>query len=115
MWVGLARLGLGACMLVVCAACGDDAESSDAGSDRPEPLDPEVAYATELRSLDDLEVLSAPELSESVKYLARIEGKDALPPLEEACYFQNMNRYPWHLQFLQSFRELRGATLDSYR
>jgi hypothetical protein len=80
-----------------------------------EPLDPEVAFVHALRSLDDLEALSAPEQISGVKYLARIEGKAVLPPLEAACYFQNMRRFPWHLQFLQSFMQLRGASLDSYR
>jgi pyruvate, water dikinase len=102
-------------ILAVCASCSDSNRSGDAGGDELEPLDPEVAFVNELRSRADLEVLSAPLLSASVKYLARIEGKDALGPLEEACYFQNMNRYPWHLQFLQSFMALRAATLDSYR
>lgn len=102
-----------AALIALCAAL---AGCGGGGASEPEPLDPSVAYVTELRSLADVAALAASEAGAgSVKYLARIEGEPALGPLEDACYFQNMRRYPWHLQFLQSFAGLRGATLDSYR
>lgn len=105
-----ARLALCICILVVCARCGDSG-----GDDALPPIDPDVAYVNELRALEDIAALSTDEQPGTVKYLARTEGKEQLGPLEARCYFQNMKRYPWHLQFLQSFQELRGATLDGYR
>jgi len=115
-----AWLAVGACILAVCAGgCGDDSsdvgDAGDAGAGDAGGIDPEVTFVNELRALEDIEALSSEELPGTVKYLARIEGADVLTPLDEACYFQNMKRFPWHLQFLQTFRELRGATLDSYR
>lgn len=104
------RLVLAICILVVCARCG-----ASSGDDALPPIDPDAAYVNELRALEDIAALSTEAQPGTVKYLARIEGAKPLGPLDERCYFQNMKRFPWHLQFLQSFQELRGATLDGYR
>lgn len=112
------RLALTACILAVCSGCSDDDARDDSGGGDAgalEPIDPDVAYVNELRALADIAALSIEAQPDTVKYLARIEGADVLEPLQARCYFQNMKRFPWHLQFLQSFRELRGATLDGYR
>jgi len=57
------KLAILACLIPAishCSSARDDAPAHDAGMDAgDEPLDPEVAYATELRSLEDLEVLTA--------------------------------------------------------
>jgi hypothetical protein len=49
-----------------------------------------------------------------VKYLAPTRGHATTPPLTDACYFQNMRRYTWHLQFLQAFPELAELSYDGY-
>lgn len=107
------------------AACGGepadpsptDAGFVDASNPDAAPIDsgplPEIAYLTRLESAADLARLTAAN-EETVKYLFPIDGKPGAGPLTEACYFQNMRRYPWHLQFLQSFPELRNITFDAY-
>lgn len=91
-----------------CCACDEDAEA-------PPPFDATADYSTQLRSLAELTAFSAAQAVAGVKYLAPIAGAQPLLPLTADCYFQNMQHYPWHLQFLQSFPELASANLDSYR
>lgn len=81
-----------------------DAGSGDGGLGPP--------FLTTLSSLADLALLGSGE--QGVKYLFPVEGRAPVGPLTEACYFQNMRRHPWHLQFLQSFPELSGMTFDAY-
>jgi pyruvate,water dikinase len=84
-------------------ACGDAAE-----------VRPDAPYRTELESEADLAALSLPEEPLKVKYLAQVDGRERVEPLSEPCYFQDMQRYSWHLQFLQSFPEHRALTFDGY-
>lgn len=84
-----------------------DAGGEDAGSTDAEP-----GFAT---SLPDLESLRALEGERgSVKYLAPAPGAPIREPLREACYFQDTERWPFHLQFLQSFPELADLTFEEY-
>jgi hypothetical protein len=49
-----------------------------------------------------------------VKYLAPTPTATRTEPLTEDAYFQNMNQFPWHLQFLQSFEELASIDFNTY-
>jgi hypothetical protein len=90
---------------------GDDAGSDDGGATR----DPRTPYLTVLENAEDLELLQGESAGDGVKYLARVDGADPFEPLVEACYFQNMRVFPWHLQFLQSFPGHAALSLDGYR
>lgn len=117
--------------LALFAACADDAPNVDAGvgdagsgdaglgdgggaadggtTDGGAPED--LRYLGRLEGASDLARLTARNAPD-VKYLAPIVGRDA--PLAPGCYFQNMQRFAWHLQFLQSFPELRNLAYDAY-
>lgn len=95
-----------------------DSGLADSGpSDAPAELDPSDqhepdGFLTVLTSLADLAALAAspPE----VKYLARVAGRTPPLPLTEPCYFQDMHRYTWHLEFLRAFPELADLTPPGY-
>jgi hypothetical protein len=93
--------------LVALAAGGLACGGAEGGGEPP-------SFLTELRTPQDLEALAAPPDLAEVKYLARVHGQAAPPPLTDACYFQNMRRYTWHLQFLQAFPELAALSYDGY-
>ncbi|MBI2374671.1 MAG: hypothetical protein HYV07_11805 [Deltaproteobacteria bacterium] len=84
---------------------------TDAGHDGGSPVRP--GYLTLLSSPDDLAALTS-SAAPGVKYLVRVPGKPAFEPLVEACYFQDMHLYPWHLQFLRSFPEHVALAYDVY-
>lgn len=93
-------------------AGGGDAGPSDAGSsDGGAPF--EGRYLTRLETPADLAQVSAPG-NEGVKFLLNVEGRARVAPLLEDCYFQNMRHFEWHLQFLQSFEELRDISYTAY-
>jgi hypothetical protein len=92
----------------VAADAPDLAGRTDAGLDTSGP-----GYRTELASQADLAALAAEDGAE-VKYLAPVLGRPALPPLTARCYFQDMRRFSWHLQFLRSFAELADLSYDAY-
>ncbi|MCC7382061.1 MAG: hypothetical protein IT384_09535 [Deltaproteobacteria bacterium] len=105
----------------VAAACGaepappaaDGGTAPDAGrSDAGAP--PDERYLTRLESPADLAALTSSTAPVGVRYLARVEGATPVEPLTEPCYFQNMRRFPWHLQFLQSFPGLERVTMQVY-
>ncbi|HEY0712081.1 MAG TPA: hypothetical protein VGF45_05370, partial [Polyangia bacterium] len=94
------------------AADGGDGADVDAppdGMDGPAP----PPFATTITAADDFAQLAAAPNGE-VKYLAPVAGRATVPPLTEPCYFQNMQRYGWHLAFLQSFPALAGLNYDAY-
>lgn len=70
-------------------------------------------FLTELTTADALTAMTS-TAGGSVRYLAPVADRPALPPLTEPCYFQNMRRYSWHLAFLRSFPELAGISYDGY-
>lgn len=87
----------------------------DAGVDggHPDAGQREEPYLTQLLTPADLAALTS-TIGGGVKYLAPVDGRPAFPPLTEACYFQNMRQYSWHLLFLQSFPEHAGLSYDAY-
>lgn len=90
----------------------DDGGRRDGSADGG-PID-ELAYLNVLATSDDLARVENPA-KPGVKFLARVDGRDPPEPLPEACYFQNMRRWEWHVQFLQqAFPELRDLSFDAY-
>lgn len=85
-----------------------DASTTDAGGivdDR---------FRTILATPADLAALTSTIAGNAVKYLAQVEGREPFSPLTESCYFQNMELFSYHLQFLRSFPEHAGLTFDAY-
>ena len=97
---GWARsLSLLFCLLFcVLAACGD------------EPLD---GYARRLDSLTTYDALSS---EGSVKYLARVDGRDPIVRADRSeCLFQDTARFRFHIQFLREiFAEHDALDTDTY-
>ncbi len=69
-------------------------------------------FLTTLETPADLAAVSGD--APGVKYLANLKDRTPEPPLTEACYFQNMRLFPFHLQFLLSFDAFAGLDLDTY-
>ncbi len=86
----------------------DAAPDPDAG---PSPADPR--YRTTLATPADYADLQAATGGE-VKFLLPVAGRPARPPLTDACYFQDMRRFEWHLQFLRSFAEFADLSTTAY-
>ncbi len=91
----------------------DDGEASDVdpGDTTPPPPPPD-GYLTTLSGPADLAALGKD--GSDVKYLARVDGAQPPAPLTEACYFQDMNRFAWHFEFLTSFPELADLAYEAY-
>ncbi|MBI4818555.1 MAG: hypothetical protein HY791_19970 [Deltaproteobacteria bacterium] len=113
----------GALLVLLLAACADGSTSEDVGLDagvsdggadagggdaRERP-----PYLTVLYEPEDLASLTS-SAAPGVKYLARVPGRPAFEPLSETCYFQDMLRFPWHLQFLRSFPEHVALAYETY-
>jgi hypothetical protein len=113
------------------AACAGDPEAPtvDAGAPAADASEPDAAvdggvpdaggivedrFRTILATPGDLAALTSTIAGSAVKYLARVDGREPLEPLTENCYFQNMDRFSFHLQFLRSFPENAGLTFDAY-
>lgn len=110
-------------------ACGpggggpsDAGSGSDAGSSDAAPADAGLAdggtstttaFLNVLTSPADYASLRAPTI-EGIKYLSPIPGRNAPSALSAPVYFQNMRRYSWHLQFLQSFPALAQLSFQAY-
>ena len=93
-------------------ACSNDDPASppaEAPSKADEP------FLTTLDRPSDLTDMTAEGDDGSVKYLARVEGKPVLEPLTERCYFQNMKRHTWHVDFIRSFPGLEGFSFQAYQ
>ncbi len=87
-----------------------DGGTSDAGSDAGAPRG---AYLNRLETADDLATLTS-TVGGGVKYLARAPGRPVFEPLTEPVYFQDMNRFDWHLAFLRSFPGHEALSYDVY-
>ncbi len=96
----------------------DEVDEVDAGSetDASEETDvtplPEDGWKSLLGSSEDLAALSK-EGSE-VKYLARVAGKVPPAPLTADCYFQDMHRWQWHIDFLHALPGLDDLPFQAY-
>lgn len=90
-----------------------DAGTRDAGAPDGGTSTTAVAFLNVLRSPDDYAALHAATI-EGIKYLSPIPGRNAPSALSEPVYFQNMRRYSWHLQFLQSFPSLAQLSFQAY-
>ena len=107
-WLGLALLGSLAAL-----ACDDElpvpGPGSDAGPDDPMP-DPR--FATRLESPAAYARLAGEQWA--VKYLARLDGRQAPAPIDRPCTFQDTNQFALHIHFLRSFPELSTLDFDAY-
>ena len=96
----------------------EDVAETDVGSetDGAEETDvtplPEDGWRSLLATSEDLAALSK-EGSE-VKYLARVPGKVPPAPLTEDCYFQDMHRWQWHIDFLHALPGLEDLPFQAY-
>ena len=88
----------------------DTTDTRDASADTAPP--PDGGYLVHLETPDDLASLSKD--GAEVKYLARVAGMTPPSPLTAECYFQDMHRYDWHLEFLRSFPELADLQPAAY-
>lgn len=89
-----------------------DAASADAGV-ADGGTSTTTAFLNVLSTPADYASLRAPTI-EGIKYLSPIPGRNAPSALSEPVYFQNMRRYSWHLQFLQSFPALAQLSFQAY-
>jgi pyruvate, water dikinase len=89
-----------------------DAEPSDAAIEDVGPSDAGPAFLNVLATSQDLASLG--KQTGDVKYLAPVVGQPPMQPITEACYFQNMKLYDYHLQFLRSFPELVNIGTQEY-
>ncbi len=105
---GLGRLGSVCALVFVFGGCGS-------ATDPPDPA-PEVApdtpYVTTLDSFETFELFAGDE--GAVKYLAPVDGTEPVPPITNACYFQNMGVFRWHMEFLRSLDGLGDLTFAQY-
>lgn len=92
------------------ADAGEDG-GADLGPIDLGPVDLGPTYRTTLDSPEALEGLLGP--AGDVKYLAPVVGAP-VEVLSEACYFQNMAIFPYHLLFLRSFPGLEGLSNSDY-
>lgn len=89
---------------------GDTAgETTDTG-DVP-PLEPD-GWLPVLESAADLATLAKED--GEVKYLASLVGEAPPAPLVPGCYFQDMRRWEFHIQFLRTFPGLEALPLQAY-
>ena len=99
--------------LSACDPVGDDDDSADDddAADDDDSASAGPAFLTTLSTPTDLALLAD---GGGVKFIAPTEDWEREPPITEDCYFQNMEQYPWHLQFLLSFPELSGLDMPTY-
>lgn len=94
-----------------------DAGASDGGVTDGGPdggVDPiDERFLNVLETPADLAGLDT-EMRQGVKFLANTATSSRAEPLVEDCYFQNMNRFRWHLEFLMSFDELAELDYETY-
>jgi hypothetical protein len=110
-----------AALLLLVGACAapDDDDSSPAddddsagGDDDDDDASPEVPpYLSVLGSPADLALLSD---GGALKYIAPTLAWEREPPITEDCYFQDMARWPWHLQFLRTLPGLESLDAGTY-
>ncbi len=110
-------------LAILLAACGSPSSPAvdagpDAGADAGTDAGSDAGtlddcFLTTLATPADLYGLDTPA-HDGVKFLAPALTATRSAPLTEDCYFQNMNQFPWHLQFLQSFPELSLIDFNTY-
>lgn len=90
---------------------GVDAEpdGGDGGTDTT-PVGP--GWLGVLETLTDYETLRGPAWD--LKFLAWVAGAERVAPLTEACAFQDMARWEYHLTFLRSFEPWAALTAGDY-
>lgn len=99
--------------VVACSGPTDATKDGAAGGDiRDGDSLGDVPYLTRLPTLAAFEALAGTR--DEVKYLAPLAGSEPTPPLVLPCYFQNMDLFPWHLDFLKSFPETEASTMAEY-
>lgn len=94
------------------AALEDSGLADSGAADVGPPGDAGPHFLTTLDTAEALAGLLAP--GGDVKYLSPVVGAVPRPPIVEACYFQNMQLYPYHLLFLRSFPELATLGTSDY-
>lgn len=110
-------------LLSACAGCGGSGDTAgDTSQDTSPPPDTsDTAAATgpdpstwlpSLPAAGDLGRLTAAD--RGIKYTAPIEGRAREAPILEDAYFQDMEVWPWHLQFLLAFPELQDMDMPTY-
>ncbi len=103
-------------LAAVVACSGPPGATEDGGAlgdgGRDEETAGKVPYLTRLPTVEAFEAVAAG--GREVKYLAPLAGSATTPPLVEPCYFQNMDLFPWHLDFLKSFPETEASTMAEY-
>ncbi len=109
--------------MVLCAvACAGEKTREDtqpdAGTNRDAGVstDPGIENANFLTRLEKAADLAKVQKSQKsgVKYLANAKGRTPTEPMMEACYFQNMNLFEWHIGFLKSFPEFADLAYETY-
>lgn len=83
------------------------APSEDGGAPVPSP-----DWLAEFGSMQDFASLAKD--GSAVKFLLATSPEDLPEPLAERCLLQNTKRFPYHLQFLQSFPELSELSNPTY-
>jgi pyruvate, water dikinase len=102
-------------LLALVAACGEPVDATPDSGVAPDTGVPPIddRYLTHIESFAELYGLDT-EAREGVKFLAPVSTATRTAPLTEDCYFQNSNLFQWHLQFLQSFEELKRIDYNTY-
>jgi hypothetical protein len=90
---------------------GDDA-GGDAGDDTGDGGPETPSWLPALSSLDDHDALRVPP--GDIKYLAWVDGAERVAPLVDACAFQDMHRFDYHLFFLRSLAPWADLTPQGY-
>jgi len=92
------------------ADTGDTIDTIDTIGD-VSPLVPD-GWLSALTSAADLALLA--DADGEVKYLASLVGKAPPAPLTPGCYFQDMHRWEFHIQFLRTIPGLEALPLQAY-
>jgi hypothetical protein len=96
--------------LVLVSGCRDSgANRSDADGSIDSGLEDAPDYLARLQTSDAYAGMQGE--GAEVKYLLAVRDRMPPAPLDEGCAFQNTRRFPYHVQFIQSFPEL--ADIDS--
>lgn len=102
-------------LLPATAACPPGPPPDDAGPSDAGPDDAGVPDADFLALLDDVADLGALADAEGrVKYLIPVAGAEPRAPLFEQCAFQDTERYPYHLPFLNALPGGDDISYDDY-
>ncbi len=91
---------------VIVAGCSDNGTSVD--TNNPD----HTTHKNILENMDDYAGLQGGR--NELKFTLPISGKNAISALSESCYFQNTVKYPLHLQFLHTIKELETLSVSEY-